>query len=88
MLQAVDIEQFVDPGFRKFNNLAMSQLAILASLCLEEGLHGQASLADIICMLERMANSWSGMELQVQDVFLTNRPISFSFFSICFCANI
>ena len=96
MLQAIDIEQFVDPGFRKFNNLAMSQLAILASLCLQEGHarlghhnHVKSSLVDIIQKLEGMANSWSGMELQVQDVFLTDRPISFSFFSsICFCANI
>lgn len=88
MLQAVDIEQFVDPGFHKFNNLAMSQLAILASLCLEKG-PARLSMVDVIQKLEGMANSQSGMELRVQDVFLTDRPISFSFFSsICFCVNI
>jgi hypothetical protein len=58
MLQAVDIEQFMDPGFRNFNNLAMSQLAILASLCLEEG-HARLSMVDVIQKLEGMADSWS-----------------------------
>jgi hypothetical protein len=88
MLQAVDIEQFVDPRYRKFNNLVMSQLAFLASLCLEEG-HARLSMVDVIQKLEGMADSWLGMELQVEVVFLTNRPIYFSFFSsICFCANI
>jgi hypothetical protein len=64
MLQAVNIEQFVDPGFCKFNNLVMSQLAILASLCLEEH-HAGLTMVDIIQKLEGMADSWSGMELQV-----------------------
>ena len=61
MLQAVHIEQFVDPGFRKFNNLAMSQLAILASLCLEEG-HARLSMVNVIQKLEGVAESWRGMD--------------------------
>lgn len=64
MLQAVHIEQFVDPGFHKFNNLAMSQLAILASLCLEEG-HARLSMVNVIQKLEGMAESWIGMDVQV-----------------------
>lgn len=64
MLQAVHIEQFVDPGFHKFNNLAMSQLAILASLCLEEW-HVRFSMANVIQKLEEMVESWIGMEVHI-----------------------
>ena len=52
----------MDPMFRKFNNLAMSQLAILASLCVEEG-HARLSMVNVIQKLEGIADSWSGMEL-------------------------
>ena len=64
MLQAVHIEQFLDPVFHNFNNLGMSQLAILASLCLEEG-HARLSMVNIIQKLEGMAESWIGMDVQV-----------------------
>ena len=64
MLQAVQIAQDLDPEFEKFNNLGMSQLAILASLCLEEG-HARLSMFDVIRKLEGMAKSWTGMDVQV-----------------------
>ena len=64
MLQAVHIEQFVYPVLHNINNLGMSQLAILASLCLEEG-HARLSMVNVIRKLEGMVESWKGMKVQV-----------------------